>query len=238
MMVMSLVSLCFGALQVKKLLDVKKDIQAGMPPEEALDRLIEEDKTGLVAKIIEAHRSGIEGIGDMGDLEATANAAAGGDSDAANRLSQVAMKMSQGAAGKAGVSIANPLLENGKTGVSVKKPKAERLAPSKISIVAKGEAIEEGPGVAVLVDEKTGERIVLKSSRKPSRRRRSKKRSKKTSKGSGKTQLIPGLSVVLDVLGFKSLSETAKQRWVAYGALGGTVFFTMILVLWARRKFR
>ena len=94
--------------------------------------------------------------------------------------------------------------------------------------------MESGPGVAVLVDQKTGERIVLRSSRKVSRSR----------SGAGEPSLldrIPGLpsipKEVSNALGLPAPDSVQWRKWRAYALLGATVLATIMMMLWARRRF-
>ncbi len=237
LLAMSLVSACYGIYQVKQIMEVKQEIDAGMDPKEALSRLAEKDKTGVVSKVIEAHLEGMDNIGGMKELEAAVAGAAKGDPDAADRLSKAAMALSQGAASGSGTALVQTVGGGGgaKTApIKRKRVKAEPLASSTIKTLAAGEEVEEGPGVAVLIDEKTGERIVLKSSRKPSSRRRKKRKASSSSSFFS----LPGLPPeVAEALGLNKISDKTIQRWKAYALMGATLFGTILLILWARRKF-
>ncbi|PCI37938.1 MAG: hypothetical protein COB53_05430, partial [Elusimicrobia bacterium] len=127
------VSGAFGMYQLKQISEVKKDLDTGLAPEQTLERLMENDKTGVISKLVEAHAVGMARLDILGGGE--------GELDAEG-LENLEALQSQ----------------------LISQPGA--LAPSEIKRLKKGEHVEAGPGVAVLIDQKTGERLVLRSSKK------------------------------------------------------------------------
>jgi hypothetical protein len=242
MLAMMIVGGGFALYELKQVAELKKDLDSGMSAERAIERLVEKDKTGIVSKVVEAHQAGMDRIDGVAGMQAAAEAAAAGDPDAARRLSEAAKAVSGSAARSGGFETGALTGVLGAAGSGAGSParssrlrEAKPLAPSTITVLAPGEKVEAGPGVAVLVDEKTGERIVLRSSRKPARRLFK-------SGGASLLDKIPGLpsipASVRKALGLPEAGSLQARKMRAYALLGGTVFGTMLLVLWVRRKFR
>ena len=139
----------FALYELRQIAQVKKDLDSGLAPEAALQKLADSDKTGIVAKVIDAHKSQITRLNGLGDLQSAAESAAGGDPDAARRLSAAVAAMSSAALpGQAAEQGPRP------APAAVSKDRSAPLAPSTITVLAAGETVESGPGVAVLVDQK------------------------------------------------------------------------------------
>ncbi|PCI38932.1 MAG: hypothetical protein COB53_03985 [Elusimicrobia bacterium] len=216
----------YGMYQLKQISEVKKDLDSGLAPEDALKRLMEQDKTGVISKLVEANSVGMARLDILGGGE--------GELDAEGLEKMEALQ-------------SQLLSMSGDSAKSVKSaavmPKTgEALPPSEILHLKKGERVEAGPGVAVLVDEKTGERIVLRSSEKSKKRRSRIKRDREKANKKGGSLLdripLPSLPpAVADALGIKTPTAATRQRWKAYALMGTTLLGTIVLVLWARRKF-
>jgi len=84
----------FALYELRQIAQVKKDLDSGLAPEAALQKLADSDKTGIVSKVIDAHKSQITRLNGLGDLQSAAESAAQGDPDAARRLSAAVAAMS------------------------------------------------------------------------------------------------------------------------------------------------
>jgi len=60
----------FALYELRQIAQVKKDLDSGLAPEAALQKLADSDKTGIVSKVIDAHKSQITRLNGLGICKA------------------------------------------------------------------------------------------------------------------------------------------------------------------------